>query len=226
MAFEPQFQRALRFGVCVGVSLPAGDEFPLPDGLHAEEAAFARALAPARRAGWVGGRVALRAALAAVGRPPSGPLLATPRGGPVLPPGVAGSISHKRDLAVALAADAPGSSPATLGVDVETLRRLRQDISRHVLTPEERIGLGALEGDARDAEVLWRFALKEAIYKGLDPWVQRMVSFQEVTIARDGDAHPEARLTLTGGEGPFTVELEDASDGELLLVAARVQRRS
>jgi hypothetical protein len=50
-----------------------------------------------------------------------------------------------------------------------------------------------------------------------------MVSFQEVTIVREG-ARAEARLALTGGEGPFTVELEDAGDATLVLVAARIAR--
>lgn len=225
MAFEPRFHRALGFGVCVGVSLPAEDEYPLPAALHADEAAFARALPPARRGGWVGGRVALRAALAAIGHLPTGALLATPRGGPALPLGVAGSISHKRELAVALAAETRAPSAPTLGIDVETVRPLRHDISRHVLTPEELAALAALDAGAREAEVLLRFATKEAIYKALDPWVQRMVSFQEVAIARDAAGRPSARLALSGGEGPFSVELEDASDGDLVLVAARVARR-
>jgi phosphopantetheine--protein transferase-like protein len=226
LAFEPRFERALRFGVCVGVSLPPGDEFPLPAALHDEEAAFARGLPPARRAGWVGGRVALRAALAALGRLPTGALMATPRGAPALPVGVAGSISHKRELAVALAAEARAPSAQTLGIDVEIPHRLRQDISGHVLTPDERAALGGLDAAEREAEVLWRFAAKEATYKALDPWVQRMVSFQEVAIVRDTAGLPEARLALKGGEGPFSVELEDASDGGLVLVAARVARRS
>jgi len=105
------------------------------------------------------------------------------------------------------------------------VRPLRHDISRHVLTPEELAALAALDAGAREAEVLLRFATKEAIYKALDPWVQRMVSFQEVAIARDAAGRPSARLALSGGEGPFSVELEDASDGDLVLVAARVARR-
>ena len=44
---------------------------------------------------------------------------------------------------------------------------------------DERAALAALDPAARDAEVLFRFAAKEAIYKALDPWVQRLVSFQE-----------------------------------------------
>jgi 4'-phosphopantetheinyl transferase EntD len=223
VAFEPCLRRDLTFGVCLGVSLPSDDDFAMPAALHPDEAAYARTLAPARRAGWVGGRVALRAALGAIGRTPAQALLATPRGAPALPTGVTGSVSHKRELAVAIVAATRGTPPATLGIDVEIPDRLRHDISRHVLTPEEREALASLAPGRRAAEVLWRFSAKEAIYKALDPWVGRMVSFQEVTLVREG-ARAEARLALTGGEGPFTVELEDAGDATLVLVAARIAR--
>jgi enterobactin synthetase component D len=224
VAFERRFLRELPFGFCVGVSLPADGAFELPEDLHPMEAAFARALPEARRAGWVGGRVALRAALAAVGVGAPDAMLSTPRGAPILPPGAVGSVSHKRAIAVALAARAP-TSRATVGVDVEELRPLRTDISRRVLTPDERARLPP-DGPARDAAVLLAFSAKEAIYKALDPWVQRFVSFEEATVARAPEGGLTARLALTGGEGPFTVELHDAAGADevgLVLVAARVR---
>jgi enterobactin synthetase component D len=208
------------------VSLPEGDDFALPPELHPDEVAYARTLAPARRPGWVGGRVALRAALAGLGRSPATAILATPRGGPALPPGIVGSVSHKRELAVAIAALARGTATATLGIDVEIPRRLRQDISRHVLTPDERAALAPLDADARETEVLWRFAAKEAIYKALDPWVHRFVGFDEAIVSRAEDGALSARLGLTRGEGPFSVELHDArlaAEAGLALVAARVR---
>jgi enterobactin synthetase component D len=122
VAFERRFARTLPFGICVGVALPdtneAADRFEPPPGLHPDEAAFARTLSPVRRAGWVGGRVALRAALAAVGVDAAAPLLTTPRGAPILPAGAVGSVSHKSDLAVALAARAETPPAAPLGIDV------------------------------------------------------------------------------------------------------------
>ena len=226
MAFERRFVLELPFGVCVGLSLPAGS-FELPGELHPKEAAFAQTLPEARRAGWVGGRVALRAALARVsegGIEVPGPILATPRGAPLLPTGVVGSVSHKRSIAVALAAREP-SPRATVGIDVEELRPLRVDVASRVLTPEERAALPAA-GPARDAAVLLAFSAKEAIYKALDPWVHRFVAFEEATVARAPDGALTGRLTLAGGEGPFTVELHDArAAGEpgLILVAARVR---
>ncbi len=227
MAFERRFVLDLPLGICVGVSLPDGP-FELPGELHPEEAAFARTLPEARRAGWVGGRVALRVALDRVsggGFEVSGPLLATPRGAPLLPAGMVGSVSHKRSIAVALVAREP-SPRATVGIDVEEIRPLRVDVASRVLTPEEQTALPA-DGAARDAAVLLAFSAKEAIYKALDPWVRRFVGFHEASVARAPDGALTGRLALDRGEGPFSVELHDArvaGETGLVLVAARVRR--
>jgi len=206
--------------------LPEGDDFAMPAGLRPEEAAFGHALPAARRATFIGGRVALRAALAALGAGTDlssiGPILSTPRGAPVMPAGFVGSVSHKRTLAVAIAARAEPTPRRTVGIDVEMPRAFRLDVSGRVLTPDERAAIAQLDPAARDAEVLLRFAAKEAIYKALDPWVQRMVSFQEVAIVAAPDGRWQARLALSGGEGPFRVELQDASDDERILVVATV----
>jgi enterobactin synthetase component D len=224
VAFERQFVLELPFGSCVGISLPADGVFEPPAGLHPVETAFARALPEARRAGWVGGRVALRAALAAVGLEATEPMLSTPRGAPLLPAGAVGSVSHKRTIAVALCA--PEIEPrATIGIDVEDLRRLRTDIASRVLTSDELAVLPA-DGPARDAAVLLAFSAKEAIYKALDPWVHRFVGFHEASVARAADGSLTGRLALAGREGPFSVELHQARvEGEqgLILVAARVR---
>jgi 4'-phosphopantetheinyl transferase EntD len=224
VAFERRFVLDLPFGTCVGVSLPAGNAFELPAGLHPVETAFARALPEARRGGWVGGRVALRAALAAIAVEASEPLLSTPRGAPLLPPGAVGSVSHKRTIAVALCARA-AEPRATVGVDVEDLRPLRTDIAPRVLTPDELAVIPA-GGPERDAAVLLRFSAKEAIYKALDPWVHRFVGFDEAIVARAEGGALTARLALTRGDGPFSVELHDArlaNEAGLILVAARVR---
>ena len=224
MAFQRQFVLDLPFGTCVGVSLPADGAFELPAGLHPVETAFARALPEARRGGWVGGRFALRAALAAAGLEASEPMLSTPRGAPLLPTGAVGSISHKRTIAVALCAR-QADPRATIGIDVEDLRPLRTDIASRVLTTEELAVLPA-EGPARDAAVLLAFSAKEAIYKALDPWVHRFVGFQEASVAHAADGSLTARLVLAGGEGPFSVELHQArveNEAGLILVIARVR---
>jgi phosphopantetheine--protein transferase-like protein len=224
--FEVLFRRELPAGVCVAVSLPEGDGFSLPPGLHPDEAAFVHASPAARRATFIGGRIALREALAALGAgaDSAGPILSTPRGAPALPSGFVGSVSHKREIAVAIAARAEPTPRRTVGIDVELPRAFRSDVSARVLTPDERAALADLDPAARDAEVLFRFAAKEAIYKAIDHWVQRLVSFQEVEIVTAPDGTRQARLSLARGEGQFRVELHDAGDDERVLVVAAIER--
>jgi phosphopantetheine--protein transferase-like protein len=230
MSFAVRFRRDLSAGVCVGVSLPQADGFTLPSGLHPDEAAFVHASPAPRRASFIGGRVALRTAMTALAGgaagetpgPAARPILSTPRGAPALPPGFVGSVSHKRELAVAIVARAEPTPRTTLGIDVELPRALRTDISARVLTSDERTVVARLSPAVRDAEVLFRFAAKEAIYKALDPWVQRLVSFHEVEITAAADGPRQARLALARGEGPFRVELHDATDEALVLVVASV----
>jgi 4'-phosphopantetheinyl transferase EntD len=168
----------------------------------------------ARRASLLAGRRALRAALQGA-LPAPGPaehtpaaawatlaIPATPRGAPALPAGVTGSISHKR---LATAPDHPSGAPRgraiaiaavgtqqTVGVDLEvrpTAAELgRPDIAPRILTAHEMATL--LAGDAlqRREAVLLAFALKEAVYKAIDPVVQRYVGFTEVEIDPDRPA--------------------------------------
>jgi 4'-phosphopantetheinyl transferase EntD len=222
---------ATPFGRLCAVEMPAEDDAAaverLAESLPPEERAHARALVPARRLTWVGGRVALRAALAELGLAsgatgPNAPILATPRGAPALPAGVIGSIAHKRTVAVALAAlahpDAAGD--VTLGVDVELDRAPRFDISARVLTPAERRRVDVLAAPARARAVLAAFAAKEAVYKALDPWLGRTVAFQEVEL--DGRI---ARLAPRQGEPSFDIELHEEPLAGHVLLTARVQRR-
>jgi phosphopantetheine--protein transferase-like protein len=229
VSFTVMFQRRLPAGLCVAVSLPETDDFAPPPSLHPDEAAYVHSSPAARRVTFIGGRVALRAAMTALGADAGDvarPILSTPRGAPAMPPGFVGSVSHKRELAVALVARAAATPRTTIGVDVEIARALRTDIATRVLTPGEHAALSDLAGEARDAAVLRRFAVKEAIYKALDHWVQRLVSFQEVEIVAAPDGSLGVRLSLARGEGPFSVTVHDASGDGLVLVAAAIERAS
>ncbi|HSS37752.1 MAG TPA: 4'-phosphopantetheinyl transferase superfamily protein [Polyangia bacterium] len=230
MPFEQRFTVRLPFGACVGVALPdsAPPEPDWPLGLHAEERTFARGLSDVRRAFWLGGRVALRAALAAAGRPSAAPILATAQGAPQLPAGSVGSISHKTGLAVAVAA-ADREPPFTVGVDLELVRPLRADLSGRILTEGERAVLPA-SGSARDAHLLRVFSAKEAIFKALSPRVGRFIGFREAEIAFQSDGGLTAHLRLSGDEGPFAVELWQLGDlapaGQIVVVARAVAQNA
>jgi len=171
--------------------------------VHPEEWAIAEGLARPRRLAFVGGRVALRAGLASIAPDQAdAPVLRTARGAPRMPDGTIGSISHKRRLAVALVAR-PTDSARTVGIDVEETpdeRDLtRPDLAPRILTPLERHELAPLAAtDAlryREA-VRLRFALKEAVYKAIDPHVQRYVRFQEVEVFPGGAGAVAVRLAL------------------------------
>jgi enterobactin synthetase component D len=219
----PAFRLELPHGRCVGVAIPP--EWPLEAlaPLLPEEQAAAQLLAPARRSTYLAGRLALRAALADLGVT-AGPLLATDRGAPLVPPGARGSISHKRTLAVGLAAL---GDEGQLGVDLEEIRPARVDIARRVLTDGEQATLPGLAAEARAARVLLHLSLKEAIYKALDPFVRRYVGFQEAALVIRPDGGAEVALALTGGEGPFAVEVswrEISPAGRYFLTTAAIRR--
>jgi 4'-phosphopantetheinyl transferase EntD len=187
------------------------------------EQAFAAGLPPLRLATWVAGRLALAAALAEVGAPRA-PLLATPRGAPVVPPGFVGSVSHKRRLAAAIAAPHEG---ACLGLDVEDAVPHKYDITARILRDEERAAVDALAPDARWRGVIVRFSIKESIYKAVDPFVCRYVSFHEAVVdpgpPGDGVRPAAARLEPAQGEGPFAIEATWAELDGYVVSTARVR---
>jgi enterobactin synthetase component D len=209
--FVVSVRRLVPHGRLAAVALPVpGDDVALEGmldaaraTLHPDEWALARSLAPARRLAFVGGRVALRDALSSVAPEHAGaPVLRTARGAPQLPAGVIASVSHKRQLAVAIAARL-GDAVRTVGVDVEELpteaELNRPDLAPKILTPLERHELAPLA--ASDAlgyrhAVRLRFAIKEAVYKAIDPHVQRYVRFEEVEVFPGAGGAVAVRLTL------------------------------
>ena len=216
-SFETVAVEPTDLGVVVAVTLPPGKE-PVPAEVLArlpeEERAIAAGLRGFRAPEWTGGRLALRqAAREALGieLPPVG---IGPRREPLLPPGVAASVAHKRGLAVAIVA---GVGAGTLGIDLEEPAPERAGIERLVLGPAE---LAALPEVDRWPAVLARFAVKEALYKALHPHVQRYVGFLEAEVALSGGV-PEVSLRLTEGEGPFRVEarLRSFAGGRVLALA-------
>lgn len=193
------------FGVLVGVRVESGARAELLARVHPDEAALAATWGDLRVRTFVAGRTALRAALRALAVDDAdAPVLRTARGAPLVSERVRASVTHKEEIAVALAcrADLTGAGAFHVGVDVEVPPGPKDDVSRHVLTPREVAELDALSPDARRREVLLRFSLKEALYKALDPFVQRYVGFHEV----------EVRPRVDGGAA-FTLALKDASDG-------------
>jgi enterobactin synthetase component D len=214
MPADVLFRIDLPHGRCVGVRVPSIIDQGDLCLLHEEERAFLGNLSPARKPTWLAGRIALHAALQDIGLD-QGPVLATSRGAPELPKNVTASISHKRTLAVALAA--PSRDGLSLGVDIEPVPALpaslgepgwngHPDISSRVMTPAELAVLATVPEHQRRREIILHFSIKEALYKALNPIVGRYVSFQEATVLPHSDGSVAVSLALTKEEGPFQAE--------------------
>jgi enterobactin synthetase component D len=207
------FQSPLPHGLCVGVPIEAPPGEALRATLHPEERLHMDGLPPARRPAFAAGRWALKTGLRALGLPPQ-PVLTDDRGAPRVAPGARASISHKDRLAVALVTAVDESDPEAaawrIGVDLEVERPPRMDLAVRVLTPRER---SLLPGSAEERwrAILLHFSMKEAIYKAVDPFVRRHLSFQdadlEVAEALSAD-YGSARVTvvLGGRQGALVVE--------------------
>jgi 4'-phosphopantetheinyl transferase EntD len=230
------FRIDLPHGRCVGVRIPTGVEqdnlLSLAPGLASlaeEERDYLESLSPARKPTWLAGRIALHEALRDLGLD-AGPILTDRRGAPELPDRVTGSISHKRTLAVALAARRLDG--LSIGVDLEPVPTLppspsepgwdsRPDISSRVMTPEELSALAATPEPVRRREVVLHFSIKEALYKAINPLISRYVSFQEATVLPHPDGSVTVTLALAQQEGPFLAEARWSEiSGHLLTTAA------
>jgi len=225
MPFRVAFRLELPFGRCVGLKLPAAESVEAAAAiskLHPAERQLVDNAGPWRQVTWAGGRLALHGALADLGLD-DGPVLRTDRGAPALPPGVSASISHKDRIAVALAAPSdPGGW--RVGVDVESVVGKRTSIERRVLTDFELARVDHLPADQRTRAVLTHFSAKEAVYKALDPFVARYVSFQEIELAFGADERVAVTLRLAQGEGPFDAEVAWRPWDDVVLTCARVRR--
>src|SRR5258706_15919528 len=139
------------------------------------------------------------------------PIARDDRGAPVMPEGWLGSLSHKDHLAAALVAPDDGEG-ARIGVDLEHARAPRQPIERRILNERELARLG---DDRR--EITRCFAIKEAIYKAIDPFVRRYVGFTEVELVLSA-AGPCAVTTAL----PFRIDAWSCECSGLWLATARV----
>ena len=196
--YASAFQIATEHGTIAGTHLPP-TLAPIPEhalaALRPEERAFAMTRLAYRRVQFVGGRLALGAVLRTLGHP-SVAVLSNEHGAPTLPAGLTGSVSHKRDLAVAIVA--PGDHG--LGIDIEDTHRPIRDIASHVLCADEQQAIAGLDESQRWLELIIRFSIKESVYKALHRFVLRAIDFREVAVwpDRQGGARVELRFDHAG----------------------------
>ncbi len=172
------------------------------------------------------------------------------RGAPVLPTLslangrrlVSVSITHKDHIAAALVVSAPSERDVApnltrdvapdvgrvaWGLDLEIddgrPRKEALALARMVLVDDEFAVVDAIDDAAACARATFeRFSLKEALYKGLDPFLRRYVGFKEVgVVVSAGSAAfvvPFAGLAAHG----FVIAVDDAIGADVVLTAARV----
>lgn len=102
-------------------------------------------------------------------------ILRSPSGAPVWPDGIAGSLAHDDEMAVA--AVAPLSAFRSLGIDVEPAQPLPDDIFALVVTRADAI-------DAVDRDLAGRvaFSAKEAVYKAVYPLDRQILGYEDIVI--------------------------------------------
>lgn len=221
--FDLAFSVALPHGMLVGVHLPV-DPGPLSSEilsrLHPPERLACEAMHGYRAIQFAGGRLAAAAVLRELGAGLA-PILVGDDGAPGAPAGVALSISHKQDLAVAMAARGGWA----IGVDLEDVDRARPGVARRVLTDAEFAEAEALPEGRRWIDAVVRFAVKECIYKALQPRLRRYIGFGEAEVRPDPSGADQVRLLMPEAEA-WEVEARHTWLGERVLASVRARPRS
>ena len=109
---------------------------------------------------------------------------------PVWPRGIVGSITHSRCLALAMAGRR--RKIAGIGVDLESERRVTDQLARRVLLERERE-----QAHAKDWPTML-FAAKEAVYKAVNPLIGEYLGFMDVAISAGADGTYRAAMTRAG----------------------------
>jgi len=127
------------------------------------------------------------------------PILPGPRGAPIWPAGIVGSMSHCAGYRVSAVARA--TDLVTLGIDAEEHAPLPADVLGLVALPEERDQLERLA--ATHPDVCWDrllFSVKESVYKAWFPMAQRWLGFEDALVTFDPAGSFSVRLLVPGPE--------------------------
>lgn len=163
-----------------------------PGSLTRAEARDVASAVPSRRREFAAGRACARSALADLGHH-GWSLNRGPRGEPLWPPGVVGSISHCPGFAAAAAA--PSAGTLALGIDVEVDAPLPRDVAAEVLSAEETASVRGLA--AQDRVTPWErllFSAKESLFKAWYPLRHEWLGFEEAHVELEPDGTFRAHL--------------------------------
>jgi 4'-phosphopantetheinyl transferase EntD len=162
--------------------------------LPAEEHLVAKAVAKRRRE-VTNARTCARRALAGLGIAETA-IPRGPKGQPIWPAGVVGSITHTTGYYAAAVAHA--AKVRSIGVDAEVHGALPDGVLSHIAFGSE---LTWLAGRGH-GEVWWDrllFSAKESVYKAWFPLTGRWLGFEDAEITIDPDGHTfQARILIDG----------------------------
>ncbi|MFE7596779.1 4'-phosphopantetheinyl transferase [Streptomyces sp. NPDC057494] len=163
---------------------------------HPEEEAVVAGSAAGRRDAFHTVRLCARLAMADLGVPPA-PVLPGPKGEPLWPDGLVGSMTHCAGFRGAVVAGA--GALAGLGIDAEPHGPLRPGVLEYTALPAER------ERHARLARahpsIHWDrllFSAKESVYKVWFPLTRSWLDFDEADITLLPDGRFTVRLLVPG----------------------------
>jgi 4'-phosphopantetheinyl transferase EntD len=154
--------------------------------LFPEEEALLAGAIDKRRREFTTGRTCARTALRQLGYPPCA-ILRGPRGEPLWPTGVVGSITHCDGYRAAALARA--QEIATLGIDAEPHAGLPDGLLVEIAGAQELSALHRLQREL--PEVHWDrllFSAKESVYKAWFPLARRWLGFEDISIEIDARA--------------------------------------
>ncbi|MFK7892641.1 MAG: 4'-phosphopantetheinyl transferase [Granulosicoccus sp.] len=184
LTFAPEWAGTNLFLVCE----PVHDRV---EQLHEEELPYIAKAVPLRRNTFSSGRACAREALTQAGLLPR-PLLRMPDGSVKWPEGIYGSISHTDHWAVAAVAVATMTEAASIGIDLEPVRKLDKGVINLIATPGEQVEIAEQRSPEWHATAL--FSLKESVYKCLRPLYGRFFDFHDVQISDVASGRPQLRF--------------------------------
>lgn len=189
---------------------------------HPDEWEDIASAAPNRQKEFVAGRQLARALSDQLGLPPA-PLRRGEDRSPIWPNDRTGSLSHCDTLC--FAAVGKRSAVQSVGVDVETIGRVKQKLWPTLFTEREADYFSSLAPETVALETTLFFSAKESFYKCQYPLTQKWVGFQDVEITR-ADSHA---LTIAPTRGAaqawhaapiHTVEINESHVATVMLLRA------
>lgn len=156
-----------------------GDPREINGVLHPQEELFIQKAVETRRRDFAAGRILARRVLTRLGLE-SYALMSGVNREPLWPEGFVGSITHTSGYCAVVAGHKKDFD--SLGIDVERVDRVSQEIWPAICTAQELDCLKGLPRSDRQSYAALFFSAKESFYKYQYPLTQQWLAFRDVTI--------------------------------------------